>query len=544
MILYLLIGLVAGAMIGFLIVRLSAQTNYVSKQNFNDLQSRASALELENATRLSKIDVDRDYISKALFENKMIDLAKASEDLETERAVIKGQGETILRLTAESEQKLTKLEVSQSYVPKDSFDILRGKLTNAEEELNKVNDLVIRLTKELTTYQQKEEHLNEKLTTFKDELEKLHENSEKHFKVLANDVLEEKKKLFVDENKKELNTILDPLRTNLNEFRQKVEDTRKEDIRDLTSLKNEIGLLEKLNGQLSEDARNLATALKSEVKMQGNWGEDRLNMILECEGLQKYIDFTREEMYRDEEQERNRKPDFILKLPNSKCVIIDSKVSLTAYVNYFNAATPQEKEQYLKQHIKSVTDHIDKLADKNYQNLAGMTSPDYVFLFMPIESALTLALNQSQDLFTNALKKKIVLITPTSLVATLKIVKILWQKENQVKNVEEIFRQCGELYNKFVSFLEEMEKVEIGISNANKAYNEAMRHLSTGPKKGSTIIGRFEAIRKLEAKTNKQIPGKFLTEIELLDSGEDEVVHEIVEAETAETLRLNDTTEN
>jgi DNA recombination protein RmuC len=213
-------------------------------------------------------------------------------------------------------------------------------------------------------------------------------------------------------------------------------------------------------------------------------------------------------------------------------------------VNYFNAATAQEKEHYLKQHLKSVTDHIDKLADKNYQSLAGMTSPDYVFLFMPVESALTLARNQSQDLFTNALKKKIVLITPTSLVATLKIVKILWQKENQVKNVEEIFRQCGELFNKFVAFLEEMERVEIGLSTANKSYHEAMRHLTTGPKRGSTIIGRFESIQKLEAKTNKKIPTKFIKEIDLLESEEDDEIQEqIVEPEAVETLRLNETTE-
>src|SRR5260221_12828163 len=147
--------------------------------------------------------------------------------------------------------------------------------------------------------------------------------------------------------------------------------------------------------------------------MQGGWGEERLNMILEVEGLQKYIDYTREDVYRDDEQEKNRRADFVLRLPNDKHLIIDSKVSLTAYVNYFNASTPEEKAESLKLHLRSITDHIDRLADKNYQSLAGLSTPDYVFMFMPVESALTLALNQSPEIFERALKRKIILITPT-----------------------------------------------------------------------------------------------------------------------------------
>ena len=384
--------------------------------------------------------------------------------------------------------------------------------------------------------------MNEKLTTFKEELENLHKRSQEQFKNIATEVLEDKKKTFVDENKKELNTILDPFKTNLKDFKDKVEATRKEDIQDLTSLKKEIESLQKLNTQLSDDAKNLATALKSEVKMQGSWGEDRLNMILEVEGLQRYIDYNREEKYRDDEQEKDRKPDFILRLPNGKSIIIDSKVSLTAYVNYFNAPTAEEKVQYLKQHLDSVTSHINLLADKNYQSLAGLTTPDYVFLFMPIESALTLAMNQNPEIFNNALKRKIVLITPTTLVATLKVVKILWQKENQVKNVEEIFRQCGELYNKFVSFLEDMDKVEVALTSETKAHRDAMNGLKDGTSKGRTIIGRFETIKKLEAKTNKNIPDKHLKEIELLPDDNDIIILDT--GTTEETKQLTNGDEN
>jgi DNA recombination protein RmuC len=332
--------------------------------------------------------------------------------------------------------------------------------------------------------------------------------------------MEDKRKALVDTSKSELGSILDPFREGMKEFREKVESTRKEDIADMTSLKNEIGNLEKLSYQLSDDAKNLASALKSEVKMQGNWGEDRLNMILEVEGLQKYIDYAREESFRDEQQDQMRRPDFIIKLPDGKHIVIDSKVSLTAYTNYFNAELAEEKKEFLKQHLRSVSDHIEKLADKNYQSLIGLRTPDYVFMFMPVESALTLAMNQDPEIFTSAIKRKIVLITPTTLVATLKVIKVLWQKENQVKNVEEIFRQCGELYDKFVTFLDQMESIETGLQTAIDAHRTAMYSLTEGSRKGHTIIGRFEAIRRLEAKTDKRIKDKYLKEIEFLDEGD------------------------
>jgi DNA recombination protein RmuC len=501
---------------------LTLQKNYVPKNELETLEIEVSALRIDNATRLTKDEVSKNFVSKELHNNVNNGFVNINDELRKEKEANLKHQASILLLTGESEQKLSKAEVEKNYVAKETFDIVNGKLKNAENELTENTKTILDLNNRLTKLREQEENLKEKLATFKTEIEALHVLSKEQFKNLATDILEEKKKLFVETNKTELNTILDPFKTNLTEFKDKVEATRKEDIQDMTSLKKEIESLQKLNTQLSDDARNLSTALKSEVKMQGSWGEDRLNMILEVEGLQRYIDFTREEMYRDEEQEKNRKPDFILKLPNGKCIVIDSKVSLTAYVNYFNADTAEEKVEFLKQHLRSVIDHIEKLADKNYQSLAGLTTPDYVFMFMPVESALTLALNQNPEIFNNALKRKIVLITPTTLVATLKIVKILWQKENQVKNVEEIFRQCGELYNKFVTFLEEMEKIEIGLNSASKAHKEAMYHLKEGTKKGNTIIGRFETIKKLEAKTNKQIPAKYIAEIDLLED-DDEV---------------------
>ena len=515
-IIYLCVGLVIGGLSSYLFFKITVLKNYVLKSSFETVSTQLQGLEVVAAGKVSQEMIAVQYVSKELYHHVYTQLQDAQKIVlneETERNYLQ---ETIVQLTKESEQKISRDKVAEQYVAKQSFDIIHTKLNSTEIDLDKKEQKILDLTKQLTELHEHEKHLQEKLIIFKNEMEALHHLSQEQFKNIASAVLEEKKKYFVDENKKELNTILDPFKSNLNEFKAKIEATRKEDIQDITSLKKEIELLHKLNNQLSDDAKNLATALKSEVKMQGNWGEDRLNMILEVEGLQKYIDYTREEVYLDDVQEKNRKPDFILKLPNSKNVIIDSKVSLTAYVNYFNAATADEKLRHLKLHVKSVSDHIENLADKNYQSLAGLQTPDYVFLFMPIEAALTLALNQNPEIFNTALKRKIVLITPTTLVATLKVIKIIWQKENQVKNVEEIFRQCGELYNKFVSFLEDMDKIESALTMANKAHKDAMYSLKDGTKKGNTIIGRFDTIKKLEAKTNKEIPEKYLREIELL----------------------------
>lgn len=480
-ILYLATGLVPGVLIGYFIC----------------------------VSRPSKKEIATHYVGKDLHDALVQERNRLQQRLQEEQ-------EALLLLTRTAAGKLSRAEVEKDYIPRESYTLIHTKLSAAEAAAQQKEQSLLDLHNKLTALQQKESYLQEKLDTFTTEMQRLHHLSQEQFRNLATVVLEEKKQLFVHENKKELHTILDPLKTDLNQFREKVEATRREDIQDITSLKKEIEGLHKLNTQLSDDARNLASALKSEVKMQGNWGEDRLNMILETEGLQQYIDYSREEMYRDEEQERNRKPDFILRLPDGKHIIIDSKVSLTAYVNYFNAATPEEKAHHLRQHIRSVTDHMEQLADKNYQNLAGLTTPDYVFMFMPVEPALTLAMNQHPELFNNALKRKIVLIAPTTLVATLKIVKVLWQKEKRVQNVEEIFRQCGELYNKFVGFLDEMDKVGDALNMASGAHRAAMNSLKDGTRKGNTIIGRFEAIKKLEARTSKQIPDKHLASLELL----------------------------
>jgi DNA recombination protein RmuC len=460
----------------------------------------------------------KDSVSRDQYQMVLSNCEEANENLLNEKAVNGAYRDQILELTRESEKKLGRPEIDQLYVARESFLLLSQKLNSSEEILATKEEQLISLTRRIAEMNQKEEYLDEKLNTFQKEIEQLHQRSREQFRNLASEIMEEKRKSFIETNKIALDSIIEPLQERMKEFRERIEATRKEEIQEMTSLKHEICSIEKLGIQLSDDARNLALALKSDVKIQGSWGEERLNMILEAEGLQKYIDFGREEVFWDPELEMDRRPDFILRLPDDKHIVIDSKVSLKAYVNYFNADNPEEKKEYLKLHLRSVSNHIDELSNKNYQSLHGIRTPDYVFLFMPVESALTLAFNQNPDIFNQALKKKIVLITPTILVATLKIVKMLWQKENQVKNVEEIFRQCGELYDKFVLFLEQIKGVEDGLQSALKAHKEAMYSLTEGTRKGNTVIGRFEAIRRLEARTNRRIPEEYIREMEWLNA--------------------------
>jgi DNA recombination protein RmuC len=449
----------------------------------------------------------------ALIANLLSRNRRLKEEVSTYKADNSNKQQIILTLIREKESRISAQELADNYVPARAYDLVTDELSDVKFRLDKREQQVVDLTRSITALKKDEEAVNEKLSMFKEELDHLRRLSKEEFRNLASDILEEKKKLFVETNKAELGNIITPLKNDLDVFKRAVEETRKEDIREMTSLKDEISSLQQLNTQLSDDARNLAKALKSDTRVQGTWGEDRLRYILESEGLQPYVDFYLQQTIRDVDNEINRRPDCILKLPGDKCVIIDSKVSLTAYVNYCNTSAPEDRARFLKLHLKSITDHIDYLSDKQYHSLQGLQTPDYVFLFMPIESAITLALNENEDIFTRALNKKIVLIAPTTLVATLKVIKIIWQKENQVKNVEMIFKQCGALYDKFVTFLEEMEKVGTGLQNANRSYNEAMDRLKDGVRKGDTIIGRFETIKKLEAKTNKSIPKKYLDEL-------------------------------
>ena len=332
----------------------------------------------------------------------------------------------------------------------------------------------------------------------KEELEKLQEKFTKEFENLANKILEEKSTKFTEQNKLNMNNILTPLKEKIEGFEKKVTESQKESIGMHSALKEQLNNLKDLNLQMSKEAINLTKALKGDSKAQGDWGETQLEILLEKANLAKDIHFTTQGGYRDEEG-RLKKPDFIINLPDNRHLIVDSKVSLTNYEAYFNEENEIQKEIHLKKHIESIRKHIKELSEKKYESLYEINTPDYVLMFVPIEPAYLLALNKNNQLYMEALDKNVVLVSTSTLLATLSTVASMWRQENQKKNVLEIANQAGRLYDQFVNLTDDLIKVGNQLKTVQGSYDSSMKKL-TG--KGN-LIKKVENIKQLGAKTSK-----------------------------------------
>ncbi len=371
---------------------------------------------------------------------------------------------------------------------------------------NSSSEKIIELTRELATQSTLNKSLEEKLKSQKEEVENLKKSFSVEFENLANKILEEKSKKFAEQNKTNLETILNPLKENISKFEKKVDETYKTEANERNSLKGEIKTLITLNKQISEEANNLAKALKGDSKKQGNWGEIILEKVLERSGLQKGVEYEMQVSMNAEDGKRVQ-PDVIVKLPDNKHVVIDSKVSLTAYEIFVNATADDEREKNLQSHISSVKTHVKGLSEKNYHALNGMNSPDFVLLFMPIESSFSLAVQADNELFNYAWERKIVIVSPSTLLATLRTIASIWKQERQTRNALEIARQSGELYDKFVGFLGDLIEVGKKMDATKKSYEEAMNKFSSGR---GNLIKRAETIKELGAKTTKDIPSALI----------------------------------
>ena len=310
-------------------------------------------------------------------------------------------------------------------------------------------------------------------------------------------------------NNQQLNDILSPLREKIKTFEDNVEKRFISETKDRVSLKKEIEHLRSLNQQLSSDANNLASALKGDNKTQGDWGELQLELLLEKSGLTKGLHYETQLSFTDEKGSQKR-PDFIINLPEGKQLIIDSKVSLLAYQKFCDAPSKEKGKKHLKAHVDSIRRHIKDLNSKNYEQLYQINSPDYLLLFIPIEAALSVAMQEEQNLFMNALDKNIVVVTTSTLLATLRTVSYIWKQENQTKNVLEIARQSGLLYDKFVAFVENLKDIGLRLDQAQVSYQGALNKLTESKKFGDTLIGRAEKIKNLGARASKQLPKDLL----------------------------------
>lgn len=321
------------------------------------------------------------------------------------------------------------------------------------------------------------------------------------FKNLANDILEDKSKRFTEQNAANLDALLKPLQTKLTEFKEQVNNSYGNEARERFALKSEIERLANLNLRMSDEARALTQALKGDAKIQGNWGELVLESILESSGLRKGEEYIVQDSHTQSDGSRLQ-PDVVIKLPEGRSLVVDSKVSITAYARHTEATDSAAAEQELAAHIQSLRQHIQGLSGKNYSALYGAGSVDFVLMFVPIEPAFLLALKTAPNLYQEALSKNIVLVCPSTLMATLRTVAHLWRQDHQNRNALEIAKQCGTLYDKFVGFVDDLEKLGQRLDQAQSSYHDAFNKLKTG--KGN-LIRAAEKVRELGVKPNKNL---------------------------------------
>ncbi len=407
----------------------------------------------------------------------------------------KSKGETALS-TANEKARITEQNLIEA---KNDSKIV---LTETERKVNEERKRYEELNSAFASAKKENEFLNKNLLEQKTELEQLNKKFITEFENLANRILEEKSQKFADQNKNNLDIILNPLKERIKEFELKVDKTYKDESAERINLKVEIKNLIDLNKKISDEANQLAIALKGDNKQQGNWGEMVLEKVLERSGLKLGEEYKLEFATTNNDGDRIR-PDAVIFLPDNKHVIIDSKVSLVAYNSCVNASNEEERMKFLKLHIESLRSHVKILGDKNYQTATGLQSPDFVLLFVPIESSFSLAVQGDAELFNFAWDKKIVIVSPSTLLATLRTIASIWKQEKQTRNALEIAEEGGKLYDKFVAFVDDLIKVGNGIKKTQNDYEDAMKKLHDG---SGNLVRRAEKMKELGAKTTKQLP--------------------------------------
>jgi len=387
---------------------------------------------------------------------------------------------------------------------KERNKVILEQLQELKRETDEERRKNLAVSNELASSEADYRNLQEKLQDQHKEFENLTEKFSMQFKNLANDIFEEKSKKFTDQNKANLFDLLKPLGEKIVDFEKKVEETHRDNISRNSALREQLENLQRLNVQMTREAENLTRALRGDSKTQGAWGEFILESILEKSGLEKDREYFVQETFTT--LEGRLRPDIIIRLPENKHVIIDSKVSLRAYNNFMNAENEADKTLHLKNHLTSMRAHMKSLGDKNYHNISE-SSPDFVIMFIPIEPAYILAIQSEKTLYEEALERRIVFVSPTLLIPSLQLIKNTWKQEYQTRHVLDIASKAGDLYDKFVGFSEDMLMLGRKLDSSKKFYDESMKKLAVG---SGNLIHRVEDLKKLGAKTNKTIDPSLL----------------------------------
>ena len=456
---FVLISLLIGGLIGFVFAKKMTELQADKKAADSNEQFNLLQKEIQYKEQNSKDQIIR---LQELLKDKKIEQEKLIEYGKTELEQLRFQKENqILEINKEKEFLAIALERANAKIEELSIDLLENKA----------------------------------------EIEKLQEKFTKEFENLANKILEEKSKTFSDQNQKNINDILKPLQEKIQSFEKKVEDTNKEGIARNSGLRQQIESLKDLNNKMSKDAENLTRALKGDSKTQGNWGEMILERVLEKSGLEKGREYELEKSFETDMESKTRlRPDVIINLPANRKMIVDSKVTLTAYEKLVSSNDDIERNQYVKEHLLSLNRHIDQLSAKKYSELYQIESPDFVLMFIPIEPAFALALEQDTELYNKAFAKNIVIVTPSTLLATLRTIESMWKNEKQQKNALEIATQATKLYEQFVSLTEELIKLGKQLKTVEGTYDTTMKKL-TG--RGNLIV-KVENLKQLGIKTNSK----------------------------------------
>ena len=485
---YILAGLAIGAILAWFIRKLVAEKNMVGRTDLEDKRNQLTQAE-------SKLTFLQEKLNdlQQLVTNTELDLKRAVEEKEKNNLLL-----------ASSQTSLEKLE-------KDHTE-LKTIQENNLSQTNELKDYILKIRSE-------NEVLKEKNNTIKKEIEEIGEKYTSQFKNLANEILEDKSKRFTEENQKNIKLILEPLNNDIKDFKRKVEETYEKENKQRFSLEEKIKDLVVLNQKISEEAHNLTKALKGQRKTQGDWGEMILENILQESGLTEGREYFRQEFIKDEagntimnDDGKKMQPDFILQYPDKRKVIIDSKVSLSAYERYNSSEEDMEQKVALQNHIAAIYNHVDELNKRNYsQFVKGL---DFVMMFVPIEPAYLLAIQKDADLWNYAYKKRVILISPTNLIAAIKLISEIWKKEEQNKNAVAIAERGAAMYDKFVGFVENLVDVGDHIGRSQKSYEEAMKQLKDG---SGNLIGQAEKLRKLGVQGKKVLPGTIINDAMIED---------------------------
>ena len=463
--LYILITGFLGVVIGFLVTYIiqKNKTTLIINEKIS-LQERNTIL-LEDKTTNQKLT------------NELKDELRF---VQSEKDILKERNSTLLENKSISDYNLSELKEELKFIQTEKESLLK---INTRQEVDLKN-------------------LQTKLIEQKSEIEGLQEKFTKEFENLANKILEEKATKFTVQNKENIKNILDPLEKKIKDFENKVDKTHKESIDYHSALRQQIIGLKELNLQMSKETINLTKALKGDSKTQGNWGELVLERVLEKSGLEKDREYFVQQSFTNDEGKRIL-PDVVIHLPDNKKMIVDSKVSLTAYEQFVNSENEIEKERFLKEHTNSLKRHVEQLSDKKYEDIYKIESPDFVLLFVPIEPAFAVALNSDSTLYNKAFEKNIVIVTPTTLLATLRTIDTMWNNEKQQRNAIEIARQAGSLYDKFEGLLKDLINIGRKIDATKADYSSAMNKLTEGR---GNLITSVEKLKKMGAKAKKTLP--------------------------------------